>query len=178
MSSAFAVIASVSGLVLEAAPLLPSSVCDLIGVYAAAAPAGELVLAATMAVPGRLRNLLHPTACAEVRAAFRRAYLHGDLRLAQWLAGHFSLSPADARACSSAALRWACGNGHLATAQWLVARFGLTAADARDNDNEALRRAFEGGHLAAAQWLGGRFGLTAADAGEHAAMLGAPKAPG
>ena len=54
---------------------------------------------------------------------------------AQWMAGRFGLTPADARADDNDALRGACENGHTATAQWLADRFGLTPADARADDN-------------------------------------------
>ena len=170
MSSAFAAIASASGLVREATPF-PASVCDLISVYAAASGAEELLRAATMADPAPLRNLLQPSARGDVLGAFRPACRRGDQRLALWLAARFGLTAAEARGDNNFALRAACSNGHLATAQWLASHFGLTAADARAQDNFALSRACSKGHLATAQWLAAHFGLAPADArasGNHA----------
>ena len=160
----FDVIAAISNLVLGATPF-PASICDLVGVYATSAAAGELVRTVTSAVPAQLRNLLPQPSCrGDVLVALRQACLRGDLRLAQWLASRFDLTAADARADDNAALHFACLNGRLAAAQWLVSHFGLTAADARASDNYALRHACEGGHLVMAQWLVARFSLTAADA--------------
>ena len=104
-SPAFVAIAATSGLVLEATPF-PAGVCDLISVYAASATAGELVQTVSMAVPAQLRNLLQPSARADdVLAPFRLACERGDLRLAQWLAAHFGLTPANARDAHNYALR-------------------------------------------------------------------------
>ena len=188
MSSAFAAIAAASGLVRGATPL-PASVCDLVSVYAAAATAGALLQAATMADPAPLRNLLQPAARDDVLRAFRAACRRGDQRLARWLAARFGLAPADARANDNAALRRACAGGHLEAAQRLASHFGLTAADACEtpapttttlcaDDNYALRRACENGHLEVARWLAAHFGLTPADACETPAPRTMPPCAG
>jgi ankyrin repeat protein len=97
---------------------------------------------------------------------------HGQLEVAQWLAGR---ATCEIRAERNRVFHETCAHGQLAVAQWLADRFALTVADAREHPCRTFSMACANGHLATAQWLETRFGLSLCDAlaDRHRALRGA-----
>ena len=133
---------------------------------------------------------------AYVKLAFDGACGRGHLSVAQWLAGHFSLTAAFAVAPGprrESALGLACARGLQEVVQWMVTHFSLTPANVRFDFIEDPRGFDPGyttnafcvacrfGHLELARWLArwlaAQFDRSAASprqggAGCHASVLG------
>ena len=91
-------------------------------------------------------------------AMFDHACQHGDLDLAQHLAGGQRIGITEIRRYGRAAIQDACGYGHMHVLRWLCDRYPIDGRDIYPYCEYGLTQAGHNGHLEVLQWVTEKFG--------------------